>query len=218
MPPATRELWFYILRKVNHRDNGKLKRGQGFFNITDVIEDLSWFVGFRKMTYSKDMLVKALRRLREGGMIASMKTSRGIIITVCKYDIYQDPKNYEDTNEGFTKASRRLHEGIHYKQEGRRKKEESTKLHSANKNFQKPTFEQVAAYCIERENNISPEAFIAHYESNGWKVGKNPMKCWKSAVVTWEKNERKINGQSKTFSQLRREANQKALKEFGQGE
>lgn len=27
--------------------------------------------------------------------------------------------------------------------------------------------------------------FIAHYESNGWRVGKNPMRSWRSAVVTW---------------------------------
>ena len=27
-----------------------------------------------------------------------------------------------------------------------------------------------------------------YYESNGWKVGRNPMKSWKGAVVTWMKN------------------------------
>ena len=27
-----------------------------------------------------------------------------------------------------------------------------------------------------------------HYESKGWIVGKAPMKDWKAAVRTWEKN------------------------------
>jgi len=27
--------------------------------------------------------------------------------------------------------------------------------------------------------------FVLYYESNGWKVGKNPMKCWKSALSGW---------------------------------
>lgn len=44
-------------------------------------------------------------------------------------------------------------------------------------------------YCEERHNDVDPEAFIAFYESNGWKVGKNSMKDWRAAVRTWEKRE-----------------------------
>lgn len=29
------------------------------------------------------------------------------------------------------------------------------------------------------------EAFFYYYESNGWRVGKNPMKCWRSALSGW---------------------------------
>lgn len=63
--------------------------------------------------------------------------------------------------------------------------------------FIKPTLEEVRAYCLERKNKVDPEAFIAHYESNGWRVGKNPMKCWKSAVVTFEKNGDKFSSNGK---------------------
>ena len=54
--------------------------------------------------------------------------------------------------------------------------------------FVKPTIEQVADYCRERGNSVDAERFIDHYTSNGWKVGGNPMKDWKAAVRTWEKN------------------------------
>lgn len=54
--------------------------------------------------------------------------------------------------------------------------------------FTPPTVEEVRAYCLERKNNVNPEKFIDYYTSNGWKVGKNPMKDWKAAVRTWEKN------------------------------
>lgn len=57
-----------------------------------------------------------------------------------------------------------------------------------NEVFKKPTLEEIAAYIQERKSPIDPEAFYAFYESNGWKVGKNPMKSWKMAVITWEKN------------------------------
>ena len=57
------------------------------------------------------------------------------------------------------------------------------------KQFIKPTFEEVEAYCKERGRGIDPGSWLSHYEANGWKVGKNPMIDWKAAVRTWEKNE-----------------------------
>lgn len=57
--------------------------------------------------------------------------------------------------------------------------------------FIPPTVEEVRAFCKERGNNVDAERFVAYYESNGWMVGKNKMKNWKAAVITWEKNDRK---------------------------
>jgi hypothetical protein len=54
--------------------------------------------------------------------------------------------------------------------------------------FQRPTLEEITAYCSERGNTIDPAAWLDHYESNGWKVGRNAMKDWKAAVRTWERN------------------------------
>jgi len=34
--------------------------------------------------------------------------------------------------------------------------------------------------------HFTAKAFLAHYNSKGWMIGKNKMKCWKSACVTWE--------------------------------
>ena len=55
--------------------------------------------------------------------------------------------------------------------------------------FTPPTMEEVAAYCSERGNSVDAERFCSFYQSNGWKVGKNPMKDWKAAVRTWEKRD-----------------------------
>lgn len=57
------------------------------------------------------------------------------------------------------------------------------------KSFRKPTPEELAAYCTERGRRVDPEKWLAYYESNGWRVGKNPMRDWKAAVRTWEKSE-----------------------------
>jgi hypothetical protein len=59
------------------------------------------------------------------------------------------------------------------------------------KRFVKPTIEDIRAYM---EFKLIPNAdyesnnFFNFYESKGWKVGKNPMKSWKSAIDgTWSK-------------------------------
>ena len=54
---------------------------------------------------------------------------------------------------------------------------------------QRPSLEDVKTYCLERKNSVDAEKWLSHYEANGWRVGKNPMKDWKAAVRTWEKSE-----------------------------
>jgi len=55
--------------------------------------------------------------------------------------------------------------------------------------FKPPTLEEVRAHVEEKGYGFSPDAFVAHYESNGWMVGRNKMKNWRSACVTWQKND-----------------------------
>lgn len=57
------------------------------------------------------------------------------------------------------------------------------------KRFVPPTEEEVALYCYERKNHVNAQKFVDYYSSNGWKVGRNPMKDWKAAVRTWERSE-----------------------------
>jgi hypothetical protein len=63
---------------------------------------------------------------------------------------------------------------------------EKPKVKQPEKKFVPPAVEEVAAYCAERGNGLDPVAFWNFYESKGWMIGKNKMKAWKSAIVTWE--------------------------------
>lgn len=56
------------------------------------------------------------------------------------------------------------------------------------KNFVKPTVEEITDFCKEKKININVKKFFLHYESNGWHVGKSPMKSWKAAVQKWAEN------------------------------
>lgn len=67
--------------------------------------------------------------------------------------------------------------------------------------FIKPTVEQVKAYCRERSNGVDAERFVDHYESNGWRVGKSPMKDWQAAVRTWERRDKDERGAGQGVNQ-----------------
>lgn len=52
--------------------------------------------------------------------------------------------------------------------------------------FHPPDMAEVKAYFSEKGGtNAQAERFFTYYESNGWRVGKNPMKKWKAAASGW---------------------------------
>lgn len=63
----------------------------------------------------------------------------------------------------------------------------TTKSRSAA--FIPPTVEEVDLYLKSVGSQVDAESFVNFYESKGWMVGKNKMKSWKSAIVTWEKRD-----------------------------
>lgn len=208
-PPLYFKVWHYLLLKAQFKQNGNLERGQLFTSIPEIAEACSYFVGYRKITPTKKEIWSILEFLRnphegnaegndKGTMVETMMVTHGIVVTICNYNKYQDPTNYEGNNESHdenrTKELRSGREGNNIKNEIRinnkeNNKEKINKKESLPERKQiPPTVEMVREYCQSRNNNVDAEAFCDFYESKGWYVGKNKMKDWQSAVRTWEKN------------------------------
>ncbi len=66
--------------------------------------------------------------------------------------------------------------------------------------FSPPSLQEVKDEVERLGYAIDPERFIAHYESNGWMIGKNKMKSWKSALVTWHKRQIEEEGKRTPFA------------------
>lgn len=79
--------------------------------------------------------------------------------------------------------------------------------------FAPPTVEEVREYCLSRNNGIDPEAFVAFYASKGWMIGKNRMKDWKQAVITWEKSRKPSEPKQKEAPAYRTETDPKTGEE-----
>ena len=83
--------------------------------------------------------------------------------------------------------------------EDREDREEKTEKTQADKppstRFQKPTLEQLnTKAALIGLSTTEVDKFWNYYESNGWKVGKNPMKSWSAALQNWLSRVRELPG------------------------
>lgn len=91
------------------------------------------------------------------------------------------------------------------REEYKEKEEEinsSSKRKRNSKPFVKPTVEELDEYIKEKGYHFDAESFFSFYESKGWMIGKNRMKNWKMACVTWE-NSRGFNSSNDLFSETK---------------
>ena len=78
-----------------------------------------------------------------------------------------------------------------------------------------PTQEEVNNFAAESFLNTNEaKKFFCYYDSNGWRVGKNPMKNWKSAFKGWcaRATETPSRAQPKTFAQIDEEERQESYR------
>ena len=109
-PPHAREAFDYFLRKAFWKDGDRCKRGQLLTSYKTIQDDLRWYVGNRPMRYKRHEIETAVKLLARTGAITRARTTRGMIVTVCNYDLYQAWGSYENHSETDTKTTRNLRE------------------------------------------------------------------------------------------------------------
>lgn len=190
--PNVARVFLWLALNANHSDSRwkgvDIKRGQLVTSRDKICEGTG-------LTPQK--VRTALERLKSTSEITSNSTNKFTIITICKYGTYNDQEkqnNQQITSETTNEQPTNNQQITTNKKNKEEEEEEDTpKAPKGAARFVKPTTEQVREYVNERVKDgkpfVDPEAFVNHYESNGWRVGRNPMKSWKSAIVTWEKRQ-----------------------------
>ena len=77
-------------------------------------------------------------------------------------------------------------------------KVKESKVKETKVGFMRPELFQVQNYFEEQSALPDAEGFFNYYESNGWKVGKNPMKDWQAASRNWIKNSKNFKSNVNT--------------------
>lgn len=214
-PPHVREIWDWLIKEANFQENTlhgiTLKRGQCLTDYKSIIEGLTWYVGYRKCGYSKGNCETALKWLRKRNMIQTMKTTRGIVVTICKYECYQSPENYETYTKQKPKPTREPQSTYTlYNKEGEEGKKETPPLPPKGENakpkqgqsktqngspagvgvgargVEVPEYSEFLKYAVEQEPKVDQKALRAKYDTwvdDGWKDGHGkPIKSWKNKI------------------------------------
>ena len=103
-PPLFLKLFIFFLLEASHRDHGTLKRGQLHTNLPTMCRAVSHKVGYGRKTPKQKQVRNAYEVLKGMGMISTTKTSKGVIVTIENYEMYQNPGIYEAQSCDFAKG------------------------------------------------------------------------------------------------------------------
>jgi hypothetical protein len=166
-------LFLFMLIKANHK-SGKwqgvdIERGQFISSLGNI----STATGISVQT-----IRTILKKLEKTNEIELKSTSQYTIVTICKYECYQDEN--ETTNKPITNNQQTTNKQLTTNKNVKNVKNERSI-------FIEPTYNDILEYCIERKNGVDVNKFLNFYSAKGWMVGKNKMIDWKACVRTWEK-------------------------------
>lgn len=151
----------------------------------------SWKYLARKAKCSRAKVFKALSKLMEEGLVEKIDLD----VHGVKFAEYKvSPKEMGSLQERLGSLPQRpnnIEDNINI----------NPSIDKRPSRFVKPTKEEIEEYCREKGyTHVNAEAFISHYDSNGWMVGKNKMSLWRSAVSGWEIREVEREQKKPTYS------------------
>lgn len=132
----------------------------------------------------------------DGARIVKMDEHRAWGWRIVNYGKYRAIRSEEDRREQNRMAQERFrNKSKHRKPPSAQAEAEAeekiqgAKAHAFSTKFKKPTIEEVLLLASKSGlPELEAQKFFNYYESNGWKVGRNPMKSWTHALVNWKNN------------------------------
>ena len=200
------EAWHDILLTVNYSESkslikGKLyivKRGQSILSLE------SWG---KRWGWDKSKVRRFMELLQADGMIELVSDNITTQLTVCKYDVYQDERNANETRAKLKRNSNEfqttpIEEGKEIKEE---EEEEEVKNNI-------PSYFDFLNHALEKIPDIDQEALKLKYDAwveNGWKDGYNKkITNWKSKLTNTLRYLPKLEPQKTQSTPSRRTTNE----------
>lgn len=189
----TKAVFIHCLLKANWKE-GRFRgevvpRGSFITSLQSLSDELN--ISVRSVRTALDHLIST-------GELTSKTYPNWRMITVIKYNEYQATDKLADNQLTSNRQAtdKQLTTIEEYKNNKNKKNNKSV--------FKKPSLEEIREYIREKNYNVDAERFYNYYESNGWKVGRNPMKDWQATVRNWASKEKKPESSDNLLDDIER--------------
>jgi len=188
--------WTYCLLKASH------KRHKHLVGFRQIELAPGQFVFGRKIAsietgLSEQAVRTCLENFKKLGNITSTSTNKYTLVTIVNWGLYQDTnqETNQQPNQKVTSNQPAGNQQVTTNKNVRMK--ECKNKERGGKKFTLPSIDEISSYMKKLgipDHAFMAERFFHFYQAKGWMIGKNKMKNWKSACVTWKKREpREIN-------------------------
>lgn len=184
-------LWITILLSANHKDREILLNGK-----KTVIKSGQFVCSRLKLStktgINESKIQRLLKLFESEQQIEQQMNSKNRIISICNWEKYQGSEQQieQHVNSKRTADEQQMNTNNNNKNDKNDKNKEKDTIVSKKKDKPSgllPVYFQFMILGLTPDKAIlKAEKFYSHYQSNGWKVSKNPMKDWKAATSgTW---------------------------------
>lgn len=137
-PPLYLKVWIWLLSNAQFKPYKNLERGELFTSIEEIRQACAHYSGFRKEIPSKKQIYNILEWLRnphggdngrdtDGAMVVTTAVTHGIVVNICNFNKYQDPKSYGGNDGRTTDGTRTGQKGKDINEEGKKKEKKEKK-------------------------------------------------------------------------------------------
>lgn len=198
--PFTRmQAWIDLLLLANHKEGFFYVRGNKVVVGRGQVGTSSRTLASR-WQWSRGKVERFLKDLENDNQIEPQKNNVITLISICNYDDYQntEPQTEPQTSRRQTTDEPQTDRNKNDKKEKNVNNDNNRDKAETAKRFAPPSIDEVQSYISEKGYSVDAESFIAFYQSKNWFVGKNKMKDWHAAVVTWEKRNKNFPTKKQT--------------------
>jgi hypothetical protein len=165
---------------------------------------LNWLkYNFSKSPKVFNCITSEINSIKEFNFKKELKNTVSILYQTVPIDSGEEEEKEEEKEKEEKEEEKEKERGKQPKQKGK---------------FTIPTIQEVQEYCKTQKYLLDIVKWFAFYESNGWKVGKNPMKSWKASLTYWEKNNGGFKNGDKPGGGFSKGNNQRSVTKNGQSE
>jgi len=180
------KIWFYMVAKAHWQDRRGLRRGQCHLKYEWIMDATG---------ANRDEVSNCIRWLKRTKQITTQKTTRGLVLTICNYNKYQDPGRYKNEtkndNKNETGTTQERHRNDTILKKGNK---ENKTTGGKSSTFKPPKPKEVIAYFKAKgyPKELALKAYD-YYNTANWHDSRgNKVKNWKQKMIAnWFKDDPK---------------------------